>query len=1085
MKRHCLIKILSLLIPGVLLSCTRTYESEWEEVVIGINVLDAGGTKAVGVVDGGPQENRINDVQVILFDAGGAADGYAALGQQGTVRVRTHTGEHEVWAFSNFPSVAGIADKGALEALLVRLEDVSFGNMPLYGMKEVKITRGFEGTVPLDHFLSRVTVSKITNLMENDILQAEEFRVLDIYLTNVPATVNVGKTAVASTWYNKMGLRNEMDTFLHDAVPEGSQVIPLGSSYNVRHSLYSLPNIREEDDRGDAWSPRRTRLIVKAMVGSEVNYYPITLPVMQSNRSYNVSELVITRLGVLREETDLPFLAITFNMHVDDMVPVEDGLGFLQDDGIIVFTHFTLESLLKVYGELFVDTDMGNLTSFVNFLLENYSESDGGTLALDSSDESLISFMHFLLEEFVKKYGSLSMDGDLYDTMLFYHFVLDEFIREQADIYGQYESVSGVINFFHFVLEAYVGQNRSLFCVTDAGSSSPVSFSSFSLEPFTGRTGDVTVDSEYLYDIDICGADDMPSSLSYTYLAGDAESKSFSVRSRKSGDGGITWIPTPWKAQWWDDSDGDGVQDDDEWFDVDPSDYPVWLKGISPVSVRPSSAGYEGEGYSVTMTGQTVQSHEDRLRTAWVDEIAAARQNVGNAYDKARVNLHMWNHLTHSNGSGVSTANSYIVQGPGDYIFPMVYGNGVDEEFQGLNPNVEAYDPPGAYGDYLDCFHNHTRNSFDYSGIVTSDRIKDAWISRHGTSTSLGVTTDYYGHHCTEVGVLWQDFKNGEDVITDVGYLETATYADNKADRYITFSVGDNISPGNALIYVKDTKLDVIAWTWHIWITDQTLEPVTMSNSSSDSFTLQPVNLGWVDDSEGLYYPPRTGVIRFVCTERESVVSPTLTLDQSDYEAESTSGWAPYFQWGRKDPIREGATLVNDEAHHIYYSIQNPDKFLSAFDTVQSHYDWTDNDYLNLWRSKYYYVALVHPLDPMKNTAVEKSVYDPCPRGYKVPAGNTWTGLDLSGDEVSGKGRYFPTTSGRVFFPAMGYINGTGAVTGKGTSGLYWLDVPAGTSNRLSYCLSYSSGIINVPGSSDRAYGLQVRCEREDANTSM
>ena len=331
---------------------------------------------------------------------------------------------------------------------------------------------------------------------------------------------------------------------------------------------------------------------------------------------------------------------------------------------------------------------------------------------------------------------------------------------------------------------------------------------------------------EWEYDIDICDVDDTPATKTFTYTAGDSESKAFSVRSRKSRDGGANWIPTPWKAQYWSDTDSDGVQDDNEWVDIDPADYPAWLKSISPVKYSPSTATYESDGHTVTMTAQTLQTHEETLRTRWVTEINAAKRNVNGAYDKARVNLQWWNHLTHSNGSSTTTANCYIVQGPGDYIFPMVYGNGIDLEFAGQNPNTYAYDPPQAVNDYLNCFRNHCRNSFDYLGIVTSDRIKDAWISRHGTSTTLGVTTDYYGHHCTDVGVLWQDFKNGENVITNVGYLETNTFADDKSDRYVTFSVGDNISPGNALIYVKDANLKVVAWTWHIWITDQDLSPV-------------------------------------------------------------------------------------------------------------------------------------------------------------------------------------------------------------------------------------------------------------------
>ena len=607
---------------------------------------------------------------------------------------------------------------------------------------------------------------------------------------------------------------------------------------------------------------------------------------------------------------------------------------------------------------------------------------------------------------------------------------------------------------------------------------------------------------EWEYDIDICDVDDTPASLNYTYTAGDPELQAFSVKSRKTNDNGAHWYPTPWKAQYWSDTDSDGVQDDDEWFDIDPADYPAWLQSIAPVTYSPTTANYENTGHQVTMTPQTLQTHEETLRTRWITEIAAqtrvntyassssyaskypseALEQLANGAT-ARLDLSKWNFVAHS-ASNRTTANCYIVQGPGEYVFPMVYGNAIDYAFKTTSDNEQAYKPDGTGTDFLNQFRNHVRNGLDYVGILYAYRIKKPWLSRHETETSALDFDDNYGHHCTDVGVLWQEFNNGEDVITNVGwYDENNGYANDVADRMITFTVGNNISPGNALIYVKDRNLDVIAWTWHIWITDQDLSPVQMKNSSLTTFNIQPINLGWVDDADGIYYPPRTGIIRFVCVEHESTVSPTLTLDQADHENESTSGWSPYYQWGRKDPLRAGSTLINDEPHHIYYSIQNPEKFLSAKDPLQQEWDWSDNDYSNLWRAE----NKDKGSSALKSLVTEKTVHDPCPRGYKVPVGNTWTGLSLAGTLVSGKGRYFETASGgEIFFPAKGYINGEDAVkTGDGTEGLYWLDVPASGTARNSYCLHFNLSAIDAPGYVNRAEGLSVRCEREDANTVM
>lgn len=103
-----------------------------------------------------------------------------------------------------------------------------------------------------------------------------------------------------------------------------------------------------------------------------------------------------------------------------------------------------------------------------------------------------------------------------------------------------------------------------------------------------------------------------------------------------------------------------------------------------------------------------------------------------------------------------------------------------------------------------------------------------------------------------------------------------------------------------------------------------------------------------------------------------------------------------------------------------------------------------------------------------------------------MPVGSTWSGLDLSRTLISGKGRYFPTASGgQIFFPAKGHLDGEGVLTDDGKAGMYWLDVTEGDTARDSYCLNYNLSAISAPGYVQRAYGLSVRCEREDANTSM
>ena len=85
-----------------------------------------------------------------------------------------------------------------------------------------------------------------------------------------------------------------------------------------------------------------------------------------------------------------------------------------------------------------------------------------------------------------------------------------------------------------------------------------------------------------------------------------------------------------------------------------------------------------------------------------------------------------------------------------------------------------------------------------------------------------------------------------------------------------------------------------------------------------------------------------------------------------------------YFQWGRKDPLKADATLTaNQGANGLAYSISHPTEFINRgdqFDWItdgQGGLDWT------LW-----------------GEGVAKTVWDPCPAGYRVPAKEDYSGIN-------------------------------------------------------------------------------------------
>ncbi len=190
--------------------------------------------------------------------------------------------------------------------------------------------------------------------------------------------------------------------------------------------------------------------------------------------------------------------------------------------------------------------------------------------------------------------------------------------------------------------------------------------------------------------------------------------------------------------------------------------------------------------------------------------------------------------------------------------------------------------------------------------------------------------------------VLWESFNthtapNPGDIVTNVTYL----------DGYVYFRVPFT-KKGNAVIAVYDGENGTgnILWSWHIWVTD--LDGLTTPldyGSYVSGWKLMKVSLG--------------------------------VLESADVPL--------FYQWGRKDPFYRYATYnvaqyVEGTAHPTAYyynsssvagAIEHP---MSFYYGANNSYVWdtgTLGDRVNLWKDD------------------SKTIYDPCPAGWKVMSGTT------------------------------------------------------------------------------------------------
>lgn len=414
--------------------------------------------------------------------------------------------------------------------------------------------------------------------------------------------------------------------------------------------------------------------------------------------------------------------------------------------------------------------------------------------------------------------------------------------------------------------------------------------------------------------------------------------------------------------------------------------------------------------------------------------------------EKADFDLSFYNPATGIITPKQNTANCYVVNSPGTYRFPLVYGNAIKDG--ATNANAYTAVKVSNY-DVLTSLQRHDGNA-----------INNPWIKSNNITVS-------------GASILWQDASG---LVSDVRI----------SGDYIFFSVSkDNIRQGNCVIVAKNAGGDVV-WSWHIWVTDEDLT----RKFSTSSVQLAEVNLGWCSTGTETVdvQKERVGTIKL----GNGHASCTFNLTQSGQINQTTAfstGNCPFYQWGRKDPI----CPVNGSSYKVTYDAsgtpdndgptkQSTGKTLAdgiknpgiLYSSNSSNYDWLSSSYNydNLWNRG------------VSNDNTEKTVYDPCPVGFHVPAkGKMTTFVSGTNTKTNSPSGYFISS---LFFHSLGHITYEGI---KDTgSGYYWTSTSYYTSYNdngqlLMFMTSDSEQPKVVVGNSRTKYGkmnaMAVRPEFE------
>ncbi len=299
------------------------------------------------------------------------------------------------------------------------------------------------------------------------------------------------------------------------------------------------------------------------------------------------------------------------------------------------------------------------------------------------------------------------------------------------------------------------------------------------------------------------------------------------------------------------------------------------------------------------------------------------------------------------------------------------------------------------------------------------------------------------------VEVLWESF--GTLTAPQKGELiQSVSYSSGQ----ITYTTPSILKNGNAVIAAMDAGGNIL-WSWHIWVCKGYDPVATAQTYYNNAGVMMDRNLGATSATPG-----NVGALGLL------------------------------YQWGRKDPFlgsgsissntRAKSTLSwpspvssNSSTGTIAYALANPTTFIT---TNTNNDDW-------------YYTG--SSSTDNKRWQTSKTIYDPCPPGWRVPDGGdsgVWSKAVNRSDSFSytwnstSKGMNFSGKFGSadtIWYPAAGNLgNDGGSLKSVGSGGYWWSCAPLGI---YAYYLSLgSNGNVNPSGSYGyRAGGKSVRCLQE------
>ena len=269
--------------------------------------------------------SEVSNVQFFVFD-GEVLDAYKKIGSATSTTMTVKAGDKTVWAVVNAPDISNVTTLTQLKAVSSTLLN-NASNFVMVGSNTGTVPSEDPIEIEVKRIASRVVVKKVTAAFSNPAYASMSCKLVKMFLINAPGDINLELTNAPTTWYAQRAY--EAVTGLTDHLSTSGANHELNTSaFETECRHYCYPNPTVADSQATTWSARHTRMVIEVLLGSETFYYPITMPVLEPGKSYEIENLTITRKGSNNPDQPISLSDATFEISVKNwtVVPVTEGI---------------------------------------------------------------------------------------------------------------------------------------------------------------------------------------------------------------------------------------------------------------------------------------------------------------------------------------------------------------------------------------------------------------------------------------------------------------------------------------------------------------------------------------------------------------------------------------------------------------------------------------------------------------------------------------------------------------------------------------------------------------------------------------